>query len=53
MKELIGKEIESLYISQSQTCMTFVTTDGEEITYEVDGDCCSHSWFNDILGAQI
>lgn len=50
MKELIGQWIEAIIINDSCTCLQFVTKDGETITYEVFGECCSHSWFNDILG---
>jgi hypothetical protein len=50
MKELIGQWIEAIIIDDNNECLQFITKDGETITYKVYGDCCSHSWFNDILG---
>ncbi len=49
MEELIGKTIESLSVSKDQSILAFYT-DAGVIAYEVEGDCCSESWFADING---
>jgi len=50
MKDLIGKKILKLYVSsENQDFIKFVTDDKTYI-YEAIGDCCSETWFADILG---
>lgn len=49
MNELIDKTIHSIFISDDKQYLKFVTDDGD-IVYYAYGDCCSHSWFNDICG---
>lgn len=49
MKELIGKKILGLRISEDQTELAFDTDQGE-IAYQTYGDCCSETWFADITG---
>ena len=49
MKELIGKKITGLRINEDQSVLVFDTDQGA-VGYEVDGDCCSESWFADITG---
>ena len=49
MEKLIGKKIEKIYINDSQSVLFFKTSFGL-IAFEVDGDCCSESWFADIIG---
>ena len=49
MKELIGKKILGLRISEDQTELAFDTDQGE-IAYETYSECCSETWFADITG---
>lgn len=49
MKELIGKKVLELRVSDNQDVLAFVTDDGC-VAYRVYGDCCSESWFADITG---
>src|SRR5689334_11489147 len=51
MKEIIGKKIVGLQVSDGERCLSFVATDGR-VTYHAVGDCCSESWFADIIGVQ-
>ena len=51
MKELVGKTIQSVLVNADETRMRFVCDDGP-VTFEVDGDCCSSSWFADVVGYQ-
>ena len=49
MKELIGKTILSYKLEDGGAKLTF-TTDKGDIVYETYGDCCSSSWFSDVVG---
>lgn len=48
MKELIGKTIKAMYVNEDQHMLKFDTDQGELI-YLAEGDCCSESWFADIV----
>lgn len=48
MKELIGKTVKQLFVNEDQSFLKFVTGDADMIYY-AEGDCCSESWFADIL----
>lgn len=48
MKELIGKEIHAIFVSQDQEMLKFVTSQGEMV-YVTEADCCSETWFADII----
>jgi len=49
MKELVGKKIKEIYIdADNQWYLKFITDDGD-IVYETEGDCCSESWFADVI----
>lgn len=49
MKELIGKKIDKVYVSEGEHLLKFVSG-ADEIIYYAEGDCCSESWFADISG---
>ena len=51
MEELIGRVVRALYVSAGDGTMYFVT-DGGVIAYETEADCCSESWFADVLGVE-
>jgi len=48
MKELIGKTIQKALINEDQSLIAFVTEVGN-IYFIAQGDCCSETWFSDIL----
>lgn len=48
-KRLQGKVVESVWISDNQQDIKFVT-DGGSLMYATDADCCSETWFSDIYG---
>jgi hypothetical protein len=48
MKELIGKKISKLFVNEDQSLLKFETDTGDMVYY-ASGDCCSESWFADIL----
>lgn len=49
MKELVGKKINGIYVSEGENELAF-DTDAGVIGYEGYGDCCSETWFADVLG---
>ncbi len=48
MKELIGSKVLDVEVSDDEYYLKF-TTDKGIFTYLADGDCCSESWFSEIL----
>lgn len=51
MKELLGKKILHIFVSEGEYLLSFHTDEGIH-SYETEGDCCSESWFSDIIGTQ-
>lgn len=50
MKALIGKTITGLSVSDNQGMLVFDHPNGEETIFYAYGDCCSETWFADIVG---
>lgn len=48
MRDLVGKVINKIEMSDDTTVMVFTTDSGEKIAYLTEGDCCSYSWFSHI-----
>lgn len=46
--KLIGRKIKSLKLSSGESYLLF-DTDEDQILWEAEGDCCSESWFADII----
>lgn len=49
MTELVGKKVVGLSVSDGEDMLVF-DTDAGPIAYDAVGDCCSTSWFADIVG---
>lgn len=49
MQELVGRTINRVFVSEDEEFLKFETDVGL-ITFHACGDCCSESWFADILG---
>lgn len=49
MGKLVGKRVSELYVSDAEGSLQFISDTGAYV-FEVDGDCCSQSWFADITG---
>lgn len=49
MKELIGHIIRKLGVSPDQSTMYFKLEDGKTYAQTLDADCCSESWFADVI----
>ncbi len=50
MKELIGKKISGISVSSDQHILVFYHPDETLTAYDTYGDCCSETWFADIVG---
>lgn len=53
MKELLETRIERVYVSDSQEHIVFVHWAGpppKVTAYQTEADCCSETWFADIIG---
>lgn len=49
MNGLIGKKITGIKVSDDQSLLSFFT-ESEVISYQACGDCCSETWFADLIG---
>lgn len=49
MQELVGKRIQELWLSEGEEILK-VVTDQETIYFIGYGDCCSETWFADLVG---
>jgi len=49
MKELLNTVIHKIFIEDGEEHLQFETDKGI-ITFETDSDCCSETWFADIVG---
>lgn len=47
LKNLVGKELKSIEISQDKTYLKFNHTEGETL-WEAEADCCSESWIEHV-----
>ncbi|RTL65856.1 MAG: hypothetical protein EKK42_20130 [Pseudonocardiaceae bacterium] len=48
--ELIGHKIVNVELADDS--LSFTTDAGHVLRYSVEGDCCSYSYFHDIVGAE-
>lgn len=49
IEELVGKKINRIFMNDE--FLRFDTDQGD-VSYEVYGDCCSHSYFHDFIGVE-
>lgn len=50
MQELLGRTVREMFVNEDQSLLKFTLDDGEEsLIYETTGDCCSETWFADII----
>jgi len=52
MEKLIGNKIIDIQIAAEEHYLKFVTEQGEFI-YGTEGDCCSETWFSEILNVDF
>lgn len=49
---LIGKTITAVYLAEDDEAIRFDLSDGTSVVARTDGDCCSHTWIEDVIGAE-
>jgi hypothetical protein len=49
---MIGKTTHAIFISSDETSLGFSFTDGSCARWDTYGDCCSETWFADIVGVE-
>src|SRR5438034_843002 len=51
MEELVSNTIREIWVGPGEETIYFKTDNGW-LSYEAIGDCCSESWFADIIGVE-
>jgi hypothetical protein len=49
---MIGKSVEKIFVRADQEMIKFQFADGETGYFITDADCCSETWFADIIGVK-
>lgn len=49
---MIGKSPQAISISSDETSLGFEFSDGSAVRWDTYGDCCSETWFADIVGVE-
>lgn len=49
MIELVGKKILDVEVGNSEGLIRFTCADSSQLVYICEGDCCSETWFSEIL----
>ena len=49
---LIGKTIIRVFLSEDGGAIRFDTSDEQSLIVQAEGDCCSHSWIEEIQGIE-
>jgi len=49
---LVGKTIVAVLLADDRGAIRFVLDDGTDIIARCDGDCCSHTWIEDVLAPE-
>lgn len=52
MKELFGDSISYIYINDDKTIMVFLDLFGKLYAYHTYSDCCSDTWFDEIINPE-
>ena len=52
MNPLIGQTIEAILLADDRAAIKFVLSGGREVVARCDGDCCSHTWIEDVINPE-
>ena len=50
LEALIGHTITAIWMETNGSRAIFEIDDGDRMAFITEGDCCSSSWFNDVIG---
>jgi len=51
MQELVGRVVNAIYVEDGEEAIIF-SVPGTQVKYNTYGDCCSETWFADIVGVK-
>jgi hypothetical protein len=49
---LVGKIVEAVYLAKDKGAIRFDVRGGDPIIARADGDCCSHTWIEEVQGPE-
>lgn len=49
---LVGKTITSIDLAADRQAIKFTLSDGQQVVAQCDGDCCSHTWIEDVINPE-
>lgn len=49
MQELVGHKILNVEVGNDEQVMRFTVENGEPFVYITEGDCCSETWFSEVI----
>ena len=52
MKELLNEEIIAIYTNDERTLLCFIDIHGETWAYTTRSECCSETWFEEIINPE-
>ena len=52
MKELIGRRVDAIDVEKAKQEWIVFHTDAGPLCYHAEADCCSETWFSDIIGLE-
>lgn len=50
MNELENQTINEIWMNLENNTIIFELNNGNKLAYQTEGECCSASWFNDLIG---
>jgi len=52
LEKLVGKTVTKILMAPGENYMQFVCANGDRLMFTTDADCCSETWFADIVGVE-
>jgi hypothetical protein len=49
---LVGKTIKKIFLADDRKAIKFVLDNNDSIIARCDGDCCSHTWIEDLINPE-
>lgn len=50
--DLVGRTVTAIELDEADESIRFTFADGVQQAFTTDGDCCSHTWINDLIGVE-
>lgn len=52
LDDMVGRRVAELWMSPGEEALAFVFDDGSSMLWSTTADCCSETWFADIVGPE-